>query len=232
MCGRFQISKVVDEVQIRFHVDVEKEWYRQIFNAAPAMLLPVITNEESENLNFFRWGLIPSWSKVASIGSKMINARAETLTEKPTFKKALQKRRCLIPSDGFYEWKKTSSGKQPFRICMKDESLFAYAGLWENWKDKDDKLIQTFTIITTTPNRIVADIHDRMPVILKPEFEKLWLDTQIPLKEIVEILKPFPEQEMKAYLVSPLINSVKNNSPELMAEIGNGINENNNLELF
>jgi putative SOS response-associated peptidase YedK len=216
MCGRFQISKVVDEVQIRFHVDVELEWFRQVFNAAPSMILPVITNAEPQKLNFFKWGLIPFWAKDPLIGNKMINARAETLKEKPSFRNALKSRRCLVPSDGFYEWKKIPGGKQPYRLCLQDESLYAYAGLWELWKDEEGKEIHSFTIITTAANPLVADIHDRMPVILEPDFEKHWLDPQFPANEALEFLQPFPAERMKVYPVSKNVNNVRNNSPELM----------------
>jgi putative SOS response-associated peptidase YedK len=228
MCGRFQISKVIDEVQIRFHIDVEKEWYRQIFNVGPMMSVPVITNEEPERMNFFRWGLVPFWAKDASIGNKLINARAESIGEKPAFKNALKKRRCLVPADGFYEWKRTGPIKQPYRICRKDEGLFAFAGLWETWKDAEGKELQTFTIITTTPNQVVSGIHDRMPVILRPEFETLWLDSQVSVDEAMSYLQPYPAEDMKAYPVSSQVNSVRNNSVELL----NPVLVDQNLELF
>ncbi|MCX6272978.1 MAG: SOS response-associated peptidase [Bacteroidetes bacterium] len=216
MCGRFQISKKVDDIQVRFHVDVEAEWNRQIYNAAPTMTLPVITSREPGLLNFYKWGLIPFWAKDADIGQKLINAKAETLAEKPSFKNALKSRRCLIPSDGFYEWRKEGNKKQPFRICMKDEGLYAYAGLWESWKDPSGQTVNTFVIITTRANELVAAIHDRMPVILLPEFEKHWLDIQLPSAEALQFLNPFPSEEMKAYKVSEKVNSVRNDTAELI----------------
>ncbi len=215
MCGRFQISKTEDDIQIRFHVDVEKEWLKQIFNAGPMMQLPVITNEEPERLNFFRWGLVPFWAKDAAIGVKMINAKSETLAEKPAFKSALQKRRCLIPANGFYEWEKAGKSKIPHRFFLESEELFAFAGLWESWKDPSGSILRTFTIITTTPNELVSPVHDRMPVILDPDFEKHWLDAQAPVQDLLEMLRPYPAQKMKQYRVSEKVNNVRNNSPDL-----------------
>lgn len=216
MCGRFQISTTEDDIQIRFHVDVEKEWLRQIFNAAPMMELPVITNDEPGRLNFFRWGLVPFWAKDPLAGSKMINARSETLSEKPAFKNALVKRRCLIPANGFYEWKKDGGKKLPYRICLEPEELFAFAGLWESWKDSSGKPLYTFTIITTTANEIVSPIHDRMPVILEPELESQWINKQLNVDDALKMLKPYPAHKMKHYRVSEKINNVRNNSPELI----------------
>jgi putative SOS response-associated peptidase YedK len=219
MCGRFQISKIEDDLQVRFHVDVEHEWLRQIFNAAPMMILPVITSEEPQRLNFFRWGLVPFWAKDPSIGNKMINAKAETLAEKPSFKNALKSRRCLIPANGFYEWKREGNKKLPYRICRKDEELFAFAGLWEKWRDPAGETLQTFTIITTQPNEIIAEIHDRMPAILDPELERHWLDIRVPVNEVLQYLRPLDAHVMKKYRVSEKINNVRNNSPELIEEI-------------
>ncbi len=219
MCGRFQISKVVDEVQVRFHVEVEAEWYRQIFNAAPMMQLPVITGEEPGKLSFFRWGLVPFWAKDPSMGSKMINAKSETLAEKPSFRNALKSRRCLVPADGFYEWKKEGTLKMPYRICLRDESLFAFAGLWEAWKDAEGKVLNTFTIITTSPNALLSGIHDRMPVILDPDLEKHWLDPRVPAGEALEFLNPYDPARMKAYRVSDKVNNVRNNTPDLLQPV-------------
>lgn len=219
MCGRFQISKIEDDLQIRFHVDVEHEWLRQIFNAAPTMLLPVITDAEPGKLSFFRWGLIPSWAKDPAIGSKLINARAETLNEKPSFRNALKSRRCLIPADGFYEWKKLEGKKIPYRICLREEDLFAFAGLWESWKDPQGQLVNTFTIITTEANDVVAPIHNRMPVILEPGIERTWLDRQVPVNEVLTFLRPYSSDKMKTYRVSDKVNNVRNNSPDLLTEV-------------
>ncbi|MHC1707996.1 MAG: SOS response-associated peptidase [Bacteroidales bacterium] len=219
MCGRFQISKIEGDLQIRFHVDVEHEWLRQIFNAAPMMQLPVITSEEPGRLSQLRWGLLPFWAKDPSIAPKLINARAETLVEKPSFKNALKSRRCIIPANAFYEWKREGGEKLPYRISLKDEELFAFAGLWEKWKDPSGEVLQTFTIITTQPNEVVADIHDRMPVILEPESEKLWLDIQVPVSEALSFLKPYDAGKMKKHRVSDKVNSVRNQGAEVAEEV-------------
>jgi len=216
MCGRFQISKVVDDIQLRFHVDVEAEWTKQIFNAAPGMMLPVITNAEPAKLQLYKWGLIPAWAKDALIGNKLINARAESLSEKPSFKLALEHRRCLIPANGFFEWKKDGAAKLPFRICFPDDRLFAFAGLWDTWKDTEERLIHSFTIITTSPNALMQPIHDRMPVILEPKSEKEWMDPGIQTEEAISLLKPYPEGELQAYQVSSLVNNVRNDGPQLV----------------
>lgn len=216
MCGRFQISKIVDDIQLRFHVDVETEWNRQIFNAAPGMMLPVITSADPSLLKVFKWGLIPAWASDPAIGNKLINARAETLAEKPSFRIALKSRRCLIPANGFFEWKKEGDEKLPYRICFHDDRLFAFAGLWDTWKDPEERLIHSFTIITTSSNELMKPIHDRMPVILEPKDEHEWLDTGIQQEEALALLKPYPDGEMEAYQVSSLVNNVRNNNPEIL----------------
>jgi putative SOS response-associated peptidase YedK len=158
-----------------------------------------------------RWGLIPFWAKDASVGYKMINARAETVATKPAFREALKKRRCLIPADGFYEWKKDGKTKTPFCFTMADESLFAFAGLWEQWKNPEGQLVETCSIITTTPNALLADVHDRMPVILPDDAYDLWLDPGFQKTDaICEVLNPFDAKLMRRYEVSSRVNLVKN----------------------
>ncbi|MEI6575670.1 MAG: SOS response-associated peptidase [Bacteroidota bacterium] len=216
MCGRFQISKIVDDIQLRFHVDVETEWTKQIFNAAPGMLLPVIANIEPFKLSVFKWGLIPSWAKDPGIGNKLINARAETILEKPSFKSSVRHRRCLIPANGFYEWKKEGSAKIAHRICFPDDRLFAFAGLWDRWHDAEGKELTSFTIITTEANDLMKPIHDRMPVILEPDLEEVWLQYDISPEVAVEMLKAYPGTDMIAYPLSSLVNNVRNEGPELI----------------
>ncbi len=163
-----------------------------------------------------RWGLIPSWAKDPSIGNKMINARAETVSEKPSFRSAFKKRRCLIVADGFYEWQKTDGGKQPFHIKMNDSSPFAFAGLWETW-DKDGEAIRSCSIITTDANDLMNEIHHRMPVILHPEDYGVWIDSGFEEKEaLMELLKPYPSDEMEAYAVSRRVNKPSNNEPSVL----------------
>ena len=164
-------------------------------------------------LEMLRWGLIPPWADESQIGSRMINARAETAPEKPSFRRAFRVRRCLIPADGFYEWKRTNGSKQPYYIHMKDERPFAFAGLWESWNDNSGPAIRSCTILTTGPNALVAGVHDRMPVILPAGSYDAWLDPEAERDELAALLAPYPEDEMEAYPVSRFVNSPSNNDP-------------------
>ncbi len=216
MCGRYTIIAKAEEIEKRFNVQVP-ESYKPRYNAAPSQILPVITNSNPEGLSFFHWGLIPQWAKDKSISSKLINARAETITEKVSFKSALQKRRCLVLADGFYEWKRSSKkSKIPYRIFLKDSILFAFAGLWEEFEDDDQNHIHTFTIITTQANSIVSKIHDRMPVILDPQSEKKWLNQSNTMEDYINLLKPFDDHKMDSHSVTSLVNSVENDNPKLI----------------
>jgi putative SOS response-associated peptidase YedK len=198
-------------------VEVFDEFYKPNYNCAPSQKLPVITNAEKGKLSYFKWGLIPFWAKDPKIGYRLINTRAETITEKPSFKSAFKKRRCLIPANGFYEWRKDEN-KTPFRITVNEDELFAMAGLWESWKDGEGKKVHTFSIITTTPNSLMESIHDRMPVILQPEDEERWL-TEEDEPKLLELLKPCDPYLMKAYPISKKVNSPANNGPEIVEPI-------------
>lgn len=213
MCGRFQISVKGKHISERFNVEVFDELYTPVYNAAPSQKLPVITNTEASVLSYFKWGLIPFWAKDPRIGFKLINARAESISEKPSFKNAFAKRRCLIPANGFFEWKKTD--KIPYRIFLKTEELFAFAGIWESWKDAGQQPIHTFSIITTSPNPLMASIHDRMPVILKKQHEADWLH-EPDLQMLNKLLIPYEAQEMEAYPISKAVNNPANNGPEIL----------------
>jgi putative SOS response-associated peptidase YedK len=161
------------------------------------------------------WGLVPSWAKDASIGNKMINARAETLTEKRTFKALLGRKRCLVLADGFYEWQKRERGKLPMRFVLKDREPFAFAGLWDRWRRPDGNELQSFTIITTGANDLLRPVHDRMPVILDREGEGEWLNMDLKdTTKLIPLLKPYPSGDMEAYCVSKLVNSPTNDRPE------------------
>ncbi len=169
-----------------------------------------------------KWGLIPFWAKDASIGYKMINARMETLTQKPSFKTAFIKRRCLVPADGYYEWSKTGTAKnkQPFRIVLKSRGLFAFAGLWDEWKNEEGEKIQSYTIITTEADSQVAKIHPRMPVILRPENEDKWIDPALKDVETIEkLLRPYPSNLMEMYEVSPLVGRANIDEKSLIQPI-------------
>ncbi|MEK6799421.1 MAG: SOS response-associated peptidase, partial [Planctomycetota bacterium] len=167
------------------------------------------------------WGLIPSWAKDPAIGSKMINARAETLAEKPSYRNAFKHRRCLVVADGFYEWKTLPKGKQPYHICMADRQPFGIAGLWENWQGPNGNVVQSCTLITTQPNRLLADIHDRMPVILPPERFGEWLSPDDhDVARLSQLLRPFSETLMRAFPVSTRVNAPTFDDPACMAPTG------------
>ena len=168
-----------------------------------------------------RWGLIPSWAKDMSIGNRAINARAETLAEKPMFRTALRRRRCLILADGFYEWVRAGKARQPMRILLTTGEPFAFAGLWETWTNPAGETIHSCTIVTTAPNDLTRPIHDRMPVILLPENESVWLNHSIEdASELNGLLTPYPASEMEAYPVSPMVNSPANDIPDIIIRAG------------
>lgn len=186
------------------------------FNGAPGQDLAVITNSGPRRLSFFRWGLVPGWAKEDKIGYKMINARAETLLEKPSFSRPMKSRRCLVPADGFYEWRKGPyKQKTPFRITLKDKGIFAMAGLWESWKQADGTPLYTFTIITTTANAFMEGLHHRMPVILDRADEDTWLYSG-DMEELKLMLQPCPNEWLRMYEVPKLVNHVQNDGPELI----------------
>jgi putative SOS response-associated peptidase YedK len=224
MCGRFTLTASVDQLIDRFDIEyfLEQEDFQPSYNIAPSQsVVAVINNGRHNKMGYLRWGLIPPWAKDMSIGHKMINARSETLLEKPSFRTAYKKKRCLIIADSFYEWKRLDEKrKTPMRIKLKSEELFAMAGLWENWQSPEGKSIFSCTVITTTPNKLVEGIHDRMPVILRPEDERTWLDPSIKDTRILEpLMAPLDEKWMDVYEVSSLVNSPKNNSIELIQRI-------------
>lgn len=217
MCGRYSFAIDDELIRERFGVTVRSAIYKARYNCAPTQDLAVISNEEPDRLNFFRWGLIPFWAKDPSIGNKLINAKSETVHEKPAFKSSFKNRRCLVLSDGFYEWKKGKI-KTPYRIIMKNEGPFAMAGIWDKWVSGDGEIIHSFSILTTGPNILMSAIHDRMPVILRPEEERIWLGKENENK-LKSLLRPFPSGLMTAFPVSPLVNSPQNDSREVIEPI-------------
>ncbi len=214
MCGRFSISTPTEILRVRFNVP-RAEDLKPNYNAAPTQHLPVILNSEPTTINLCRWGLIPFWAKEERIGNGMINARAETLLQKPSFRTPFKKQRCLVLTDGFYEWKKTSDRKIPHRISMRDNEPFAFAGIWEVWKTPDGEDIKTFSIITTEPNELMKPLHNRMPVIIKQENEEKWLQ-ELDISEAQKMLEPYPFEDLEAYPISTLVNSPRNNSEEII----------------
>jgi putative SOS response-associated peptidase YedK len=210
MCGRFTLTQSPDAIAQAFGIEVPN--FPPRYNIAPSQPVGVVVPSAGQQKRQFRlmqWGLIPSWAKDASIGSKLINARSETVHEKPSFRSAFKYRRCLIVADGFYEWQKAGNGrKQPFYFSMKDRFIFAFAGLWESWQD-----IETCTILTTSANELLKPIHERMPVIVKPEDYGVWLDLTVQQADILSpIFEPFPFDKMVATSVSTAVNTPSNDS--------------------
>ena len=217
MCGRYTLTSGLVILQRRFGFAAEQLNLEPRYNLAPSQQAPVIVMAGSYSVKMMRWGLVPSWAKVASIGYKMINARAETVGEKPSFKRPLQRTRCLVLADGFFEWRKVPGEKTelPLRFVLKSHEPFAFAGLWDTWIKPEGDELQTFTIITTEANELVQPVHNRMPVILPQEHEDVWLDPDNrDLQKLTALLKPYPTEKMEAYPVSTLVNSPKNDSPE------------------
>ncbi len=220
MCGRFTLAASGEQLALHFNLD-EAPVVEARYNIAPTQPVVIIRQEDGRRIaELARWGLIPSRSKDASAGARMINARAETVAEKPAFRAALRQRRCLIPADGFYEWQARAGGKQPYYALLTTGEPFAMAGLWERWQAPDGAWIQSCTIITTTANALIQPLHERMPVILAPEHYNLWLDPGLrdagPLQAL---LIPYPAERMRVYPVGKAVNSVRNEGAALIAPV-------------
>ncbi|WKA60513.1 SOS response-associated peptidase [Planococcus shenhongbingii] len=225
MCGRYSLYADYSAILERFDIDevtFGEEEYSESYNIAPSQQVVAVVNDGTKNrLGFLKWGLVPPWAKDEKIGYKMINARAETAAEKPSFRNAFKKKRCLVVADSFYEWKRTDDGKTPMRIKLKSGEPFAFAALWESWKSPEGKTVNTCSILTTKANELMGSIHDRMPVILSKEAEKVWLDPKVQDEEVLgNLLKPFDSAQLEAYEVSDAVNSPKNNGPELIRKVG------------
>lgn len=222
MCGRFALIVDASVLAGVFDVDPPRQLTPR-FNIAPTQPVPIIrsTREGSRECSMVRWGLVPSWAKDERIGARMINARGETVGEKPSFRSAAKTRRCLIPADGFYEWARTPEGKQPHFIHFADGRTFAFAGLWERWQKGDSGPLDTCTIITTRPNELIAPLHDRMPVILPSDRHAEWLEPAPLAPELLqELLSPHPPGDMEAYPVSTFVSNPRNEGPECIARLG------------
>lgn len=224
MCGRYSSTNPLDVILEYFLIkDVRpevEEGYRPSFNVAPTQSVLVIGSRQGERAAaMHRWGLIPSWAKDPSIGSRLINARSETVAERPAYRGAFRRRRCLIPADGLYEWKRVGKTKQPYRFTLRDASPFAFAGLWEEWRSPDNTPIRSCTILTTEPNELIEPVHNRMPVILSPTEYDTWLDPHTEIEELQSLLAPYPAEDMDAYPVSTLVNSPRNDDPSLIEPV-------------
>jgi putative SOS response-associated peptidase YedK len=228
MCGRFRLARKKEILEEEFDAewvaeDDGAEWVPR-FNVAPGQEIAVVRQDAARRqLSQMRWGLIPSWTNDPSLGHKlsykMINARSETAAAMPAFREPLRLRRCLIPADGFYEWKRAGKEKLPFCFTLADGSLFALAGVWDRWKNSQGRWIESCSILTTTPNELARDLHDRMPVILARDRYELWLDPGFRnVAELQPLLKPYPAEAMRRYQVSQRVNQVQNDDAECAAE--------------
>jgi putative SOS response-associated peptidase YedK len=223
MCGRYEVHTPVEELVREFDAVLRADPAQlpPRYNVAPSVLVPVVRVRKGEReLASLSWGLLPSWSKKAQ-GNRPINARAESLFEKPMFRNAIAKRRCLIPADGFYEWQQHPAGKQPWHIGMIDDSTFALGGIWEYWAIEGQEPVLSCAIIVTEANELVRKMHERMPLIIAREDWDRWLDPELTDEaEIEQLLKPFPAEEMRAYPVSSRVNNVKNDDAGLIEPAG------------
>jgi putative SOS response-associated peptidase YedK len=222
MCGRYTITLDPAELLAAFELmEMHPEWLPR-YNVAPTQPVAVLTDAADRKVDFMYWGLVPSWAKDISIGSKLINARAETVTEKPSFRTAFRRRRCLILADGFYEWTKADKARgipaTPHYFRMKDGSPFAFAGLWEIWESPEGDLLKSCTIITTAANSVVSPVHERMPVIFTPAAGWDWL-AERPADQLLAMLKPFPPEAMTGYPVSRLVNDSKREDPAMIQAV-------------
>jgi|ERR1700678_407408 putative SOS response-associated peptidase YedK len=217
MCGRYRLSRKKQILEEQFDAVFEEDWSPR-YNIAPTQPVPIIRQHPKEpmrEISLVRWGLIPSWSKDSSSAAKMINARTETAATLPAFKDAMKSRRCLIPADGFYEWKKTGKTKQPHCFEINGGELFAFAGIWDRWKNPSGQWVQSCSILTTTANSLTSAVHDRMPVILELDSYDLWLDPGMKNVSVAsEMLKPFDASLMRCHPVSDRINRVVNDDAE------------------
>ena len=227
MCGRYTVTRPSDLLE---ELGVETtEPLQASYNVAPTQKVPVVratagaepeTGETAREAVNLRWGLIPFWAKDIKIGNRMINARSETVATKPAFRNSLRRKRCCVLADGFYEWKKLESGKQPYHIHLTDQRPFVFAGLWDRWDKGPIDLIESFTILTTRPNDKVAELHNRMPVILTPDAIDLWLDPAIDdASRLVKVLEPYAAEEIDFYPVSKMVNRPSNNVPQCLSPI-------------
>jgi putative SOS response-associated peptidase YedK len=218
MCGRYRLSRRKQIIEQYFDsTPWEEDWYPR-YNIAPTQLIPVVRlnpKEPSRALSLMRWGLVPHWAKDPSIATSTINAKSETAATKPAFRDPLKFRRCLIPADGFYEWQRTAKLKQPFCFEVDDGELFAFAGIWDGWKNAEGQWIKTCSILTTNPNALTSTVHDRMPVILDPGGYDLWLDPGMQdVNAISQLLKPYDARLMRCYPVSTRVNSGANDDED------------------
>ncbi|MGA8631066.1 MAG: SOS response-associated peptidase [Terracidiphilus sp.] len=225
MCGRFARRSTREVLAEWFGVDLEDAPpFAASYNVAPQSVQPVVRlgrDDAEPEFALLRWGLVPFWAKDAKIGYSTINARSEEAANKPAFRDALRKRRCLVPADAFYEWERSDpKNKKPFAFALKSGEPYAFAGLWESWWPKEGEALESFTILTTDANEILEPVHSRMPVILEPKDYKRWMEPASPERLPVDLLRPFPTERMTAWPVSERVGNVRNNDAELLACTG------------
>jgi putative SOS response-associated peptidase YedK len=234
LCGRFVRKSTITVIEDEFDI-YEVQWaFEPSYNIAPSQDIACVIGNGGNRLVKFRWGLVPFWAEDPSIGYKMINARAETLAQKKSFARVFKTQRCLVVADGFYEWRKLTDGKRkiPMYVHLRADRPFGFAGLYENWKSKDGKLLQTCTIITTQPNELMMSIHNRMPAIITPNERNVWLNKEIQDPEVLmPLLRPYDSTRMEAYMVSTRVNSPSYNEPDCIEPVRNGQQEDLTLEI-
>lgn len=222
MCGRFTITLDPGELQTLLELGPFIHIVQPRYNVAPTQPVPIVKDPVKRAVELYRWGLVPFWAKDISIGSKMINARSETVHEKPSFKAAFKYRRCLLLADGFFEWHAPEKGstKTPYLFKLKNDKPFTFAGLYEHWQSKEGGELHTCTILTCEPNELVADYHNRMPVMLGDQTRWQWLNPDADQGSLLDLLVPYPAEEMKCYPVSRAVNSPENDRPEILNPVG------------
>ena len=220
MCGRYSLIADLGELVRRFEFDGDWLAFESSFNIAPTQEVLTVVGGEPRRGGYMRWGLIPPWTKSLSAGRPMINARAETVAERPAFRNALRRRRCLVLADGFYEWQRVGASRRPMRVVMRSGEPFAFAGLWETWRNPEGEVVPSCTIITTEANELLRPVRDRMPVILAREMEGFWLDRSVEDPQaLADVLRPYPADGMEAYEVSSRVNSYANDGPEVVEPV-------------
>ena len=223
MCGRFEIHAALEIIARIFGIEASDVLieYRPNYNAAPTNDIPFVVKNGKRRLILCRWGFLPAWAKEEKTGFSMINARSETVAEKPAFREAFRKHRCIVPADGFYEWRKAGTTRIPMHIHLRSKEPMGLAGLYSAWSSPEGETICTCTIIVTNANKLVAPIHERMPVILHPADYDRWLDPQLQdVLSLQPLLKPYPPEELEMHAVSDKVNSPRNNSPDLIEPVG------------
>lgn len=224
MCGRYTLAGCEEFDPAEFGLSHYPSNMTPRYNIAPMQVAPVVPNRAPRQVGWLRWGLIPSWAKDGRIASRLINARAETITERPAFREAFRRRRCLVLADGFYEWRREGRQRIPFYVRRRDRRVFAFAGLWETWRSPEGGILETFAIITTAANAVVAPIHDRMPVILPRDAYDPWLTTSTAdPAEFMKWLRPCPDDLLEAYEVSPVVNAVSRDDPTCIVPSGRSL---------